>query len=255
MAQLGKKVLLFDADLSLANLDILFGVRCEHNLADVLEGKKELREVMIDVRPGLKILPSSSGVLRLERLAATQLMRLAASLQELALEFDTLLIDTGAGLTDTVLFFSSSADGVLVVTTPDPTAVTDAYALLKILNTDYNVQSAVVIVNQARSAAEGDAVFERLRTVCEKYLHIQLTPAGGILRDPLLEDAVRERKPLLLTYPDSQSGRQFQTLAARFDRLFYGTEKGLSDDFWTRLVARQFGTAVAPGDDRPATPA
>jgi flagellar biosynthesis protein FlhG len=131
-----------------------------------------------------------------------------------------------------------------VVTTPDPTALTDGYALLKILNTEFNVKSAVVVVNQVRNPAEGDAIFARLRQVCEKYLSIQLTSAGAVLRDPLLEDAVRERKPLLLTRPHSQTGRQFQTLAARFDRLFQGTGRGLSDDFWTRLVARQFGTSV-----------
>jgi flagellar biosynthesis protein FlhG len=150
-------------------------------------------------------------------------------------------------LTDTVLFFNSSVDGVFVVTTPDPTAVTDAYALLKVLNTEYGIKSAVVTVNQARSTAEAGAVFERLRSVCQKYLTIHVTDGGAFLHDPLLQEAVRSRTPLFLSHPGSRTGRQFHALARRFDRLFSGREGGLNDQFWARLVARQFG-AQGPGD-------
>lgn len=239
LAREGKKVLLFDADLGLANVDILFGVSCKHTLADVVIGTKEIHEILIDAPFGLKVLPGSSGILKLERLDQTQLVRIALSLQELAQKFDILLVDTGAGLTETVLFFNSSVDDVLVVTTPDPTAFTDAYALLKILNTNCGVESAVVLVNQTQNTNQANKIFGRLKTVCDKYLKIRLIDGGCLFHDSLLETAVRDRKPVIISEPDCLISRQFAGMATRYDQLFVGTNNGLSKDFWSKLFTQQ----------------
>ncbi|MFH1129798.1 MAG: MinD/ParA family protein [Pseudomonadota bacterium] len=241
LAKDGKRVLLFDADLSLANIDILFGLNCEYNLSDVIAGSKEIDEILIEPVPGLKVLPASSGVLKLARLDQAQLVRIAIALQELAKDFDTLLIDTGAGLNEPVLFFNSSVDEVLVVTTPDPTAMTDAYALIKILNSNYELKSAVVLVNQVENTAEGAHVFHRLKSVCRKYLTVKLVDGGCLLKDPMLGNAVRNRKPVFLSYPNSPISRQFCALARRHDELFSSTSNGLTKDFWGKLLTQQFG--------------
>jgi flagellar biosynthesis protein FlhG len=241
LAKLGRRVLLFDADVSLANLDLLLGLSCEFNLIDVLEGTKEVEEIIIEGPFGLKLLPASSGVLRLERLEEPQLIRLALGLQRMAEGFDTLLIDTGAGLTKNVLFFCSSADDLLVVTTPDPTALTDAYALIKILSTQYQLSSAVVLVNQANTAAEAAAVFARLDKVCQQHLPLKLVDAGYLLRDRQLEQAVRERRPLVVSQPEAGASRQFTALARRYDALFGTTGKGVTQDFWGRLLGHTVG--------------
>jgi flagellar biosynthesis protein FlhG len=236
LAKSGKKVLLFDADLSLANLDVLFGLKCEFNLMHVIEGSKELPEIVMEAPFGLHILPAASGVLKMERLEPPQLARISLALQELANQYDILLIDTGAGLTETVLFFNTSVDEILLVTTPDPTALTDAYALLKVMNTNYGVGHVIMLVNQVQTTSEGLNVYQRLKQVCGNYLTLQLADGGQIPRDSELEAAVRSRKPLLLANPDCPASRQFLALANRFDRLFRGTNEGLNQEFWGRFL-------------------
>lgn len=241
LAKSGKKVLLFDADLSLANLDVLFGVKCEFNLMHVLEGSKELDEIIIEAPLGLHILPAASGVLKMERLDPAQLARISIALQKLAAQYDILLIDTGAGLTETVLFFNTAVDEILLVTTPDPTALTDAYALLKVMNTNYGIGQVVMLINQVQSTSEGLNVYQRLKQVCEKYLTVQLADGGQIPRDSELEAAVRARRPLLLANPNCPASRHFTALASRYDRLFRGTNEGLTQEFWDRFLAGRSG--------------
>lgn len=240
LANQGKRVLIFDADLGLANVDILFGFSCKHTLADVIESRMQLTEILVDAPDGVKILPASSGVLRLERLSMAQLASLADAMDRLSSRFDVVLIDTGAGMTDSVLFFSSIADEVLLVTTPEPTAITDGYALVKILANEYDVKSLVLFVNEAIDNNEAQLVYKKLQTVCSKHLGTTVKFGGGLVKDTRLEKAVRERKPVYISYPTADFCQNLRTIAKNFDNIFTaGKNERAIKGFWGNVFAQR----------------
>lgn len=240
LANQGKRVLIFDADLGLANVDILFGYTCNHTLADVIESKMQLSEILVDAPDGVKILPASSGVLRLERLSMSQLASLADAMERLASRFDVVLIDTGAGMTESVLFFSSIADEVLLVTTPEPTAITDGYALVKILSNEYNVKSLVLFVNEALDTAEASRVHKKLQAVCGKHLGTEIKFGGALLKDSNLEKAVRERRPVYISYPTTTVSQNLRAIAKNFDRIFTASKnERAASNFWGEVFAQR----------------
>ena len=240
LANQGKRVLIFDADLGLANVDILFGYTCQHTLADVIESKMQLSEILVDAPDGVKILPASSGVLRLERLSMSQLASLADAMDRLASRFDVVLIDTGAGMTESVLFFSSIADEVLLVTTPEPTAITDGYALVKILSNEYGVKSLVLVVNETLDATEAHKVHKKLQTVCEKHLGTEIRFGGGLMKDPNLEKSVRDRRPVYIAHPQSPVSQNLRQIAKGFDRIFNaGKNDRAARNFWGEVFAQR----------------
>ena len=220
LARRGKRVLLLDADLGLANLDLIFGLRCDYTLFDVVEGRKRVEDVLLEGPEGVRLLPASSGILGLERLSVDQRVHLARQLQPFSESFDVLLIDTGAGLSDNVLFFNDYADGVLLVTAPEPTALTDAYALIKILSNTYRVDTMALVVNQVQSAVQAGEVHETLDGVCRKYLGLRIDNAGYLPADPELPQAVRAGRPALLRTPNGPFSRAIDVLASRFDEVF-----------------------------------
>ncbi|MDX1694028.1 MAG: MinD/ParA family protein [Ketobacteraceae bacterium] len=240
LANHGKRVLIFDADLGLANVDILFGYNCQHTLADVIENKMRLADILVDAPGGVKILPASSGVLRLERLSMSQLASLTDAMERLSSRFDVVLIDTGAGMTDSVLFFSSVADEVLLVTTPEPTAITDGYALIKILTNEYGVRSLVLMVNEVIDNKEAQTVHKKLKTVCEKHLGVEIKFGGGLSKDPSLEKAVRERRPVYINYPQTAVSQNLRQIAKSFDRIFTAGKNDRADkSFWGEVFAQR----------------
>lgn len=240
LANQGKRVLIFDADLGLANVDILFGYSCDYTLADVIENKKQISEILVDAPDGLKILPASSGVLRLERLSMAQLVCLTDAMERLSSRFDVLLIDTAAGMTESVLFFTSIADEVLLVTTPEPTAITDGYALIKVLSNEYNIKSLVLVVNESLDNAEAHSVHKKLAAVCGKHLGVEIRFGAGITKDPNLEKAVRERKPVYISYPTSAASQNLRSFAKQFDSIFTAPKKDSSSKtFWNELFSQR----------------
>ena len=242
LANQGKRVLIFDADLGLANVDILFGYTCQHTLADVIESKMQLSDILVDAPDGVKILPASSGVLRLERLSMSQLASLADAMERLSSRFDVVLIDTGAGMTESVLFFSSIADELLLVTTPEPTAITDGYALVKILSNEYGVKSLVLMVNEVIDNAEAQLVHKKLKTVCEKHLGTEIRFGGGLLKDTNLEKSVRERRPVYIAHPQTGVSQSLRQIAKSFDRIFTaGKNDRAQKSFWGEVFAQRNG--------------
>lgn len=240
LANQGKRVLIFDADLGLANVDILFGYSCEHTLADVIENRMQLTDILVDAPDGVKILPASSGVLRLERLSMSQLASLADAMERLSSRFDVLLIDTGAGMTDSVLFFSSVADEVMLVTTPEPTAITDGYALVKVLSSEYGVKSLVLLVNEVLDNKEAHVVHKKLSAVCEKHLGVKVKFGGSVDKDTNLEKAVRERKPVYISYPTAPASNCLRVFAKNFDSVFNAEKKDSSGKgFWNEVLSRK----------------
>lgn len=236
LANSGKRVLLFDADMGLANVDILFGFAAKHNVADVLDQKLHLRDIMVEVSDDMFVLPATSGLLQLDNPSQSELANLAGQMDELAQEFDVLLLDTGAGLRDTVFFFSNAAEEVLVITTPEPTALTDAYAMIKVLNTTYNIPVIKLLVNEAVDEKEARQIFNKLANVSKSNIEVQLDFAGWVAKDFHLEMAVRKRKPVMVGYPSSPSSQSFQRLAKNFESVFTNLPKPLASGFWQDLM-------------------
>ena len=236
LARAGMRVLLFDADMGLANLDILCGLSGEHSIQDVLEGRKTIPEILLDGPHGLKVLPATSGILKMERLTEPHLIRLSHALDELAQSFDLLLVDTGAGLTENVLFFNSCVDEILVVTTPEPTSLTDAYALIKILITERSVGPTALLVNMAADRAEGDRVYQRLHNVCQMFLKHELGYLGSLVRDNAINQAIHKRQPMVLANPTSPYARDVVTLAQRFAGVFSAAPSGFGKELWNSLL-------------------
>lgn len=235
LSQRGKRVLLLDADLGLANVDIVLGLTCRKTLHDVVAGTERLADVIVNVNERFQVLPASSGVLEMERLAPEQRMTLARELRSLAAPYDVLLIDTAAGMTENVMFFTRMADDVLLVATPEPTAITDTYAMIKVLRTRHDVHSIALLVNQVVTAAQGAEVHQTLNRVLQQFFGINLTYAGYLFRDGALQHAVRERRPVVTSRPQALVSGSFRALAARFDQLFRSAPRTVDADFWSAL--------------------
>jgi flagellar biosynthesis protein FlhG len=239
LAQMGRRVMVFDADLSLANIDVLLGISPRYNLSHVISGEKTLKEVLVTGPEGILIVPGGSGIEELANLGRHDLERLLDSFEDLDGECDVLLIDTAAGINQSVLSFLVAADHVLVVTTPEPTAYTDAYAVIKILNQHAPEKRVAVTVNMAQNSREAGDVARLMLQICRTMLHTSFDNLGGIPRDLDLLQAVRDQRPLLLHSPYSPAARSIRRLACSLlqtERQVVST--GGLRGFMTRLLGR-----------------
>jgi len=218
LASAGKSVVLLDADLGLANADVLCNIDLPFNLAHVIARKKELREVMVKGPGGFKLIGGASGLARMADLSDDDRQRLVAALAELELQADVILIDTGAGISPNVLSFTRAADHVLVVTTPEPTAITDAYAVVKVISRDGAVHRVSLLVNQVRAPAEAKIVYDRIAKVARQFLNISVFDAGHIPADDNVPLAVRRRVPFSLAFPRSAATQSIAHLAIRLEQ-------------------------------------
>jgi flagellar biosynthesis protein FlhG len=222
----GKSVVLLDADLGLANADVLCNLDLPNNLAQVISRKKELRDVMVKAPGGFSLIGGASGLARLANLGDGDRQRLVRALAELEEQTDIILIDTGAGISPNVLSFTRAADHVLVVTTPEPTAVTDAYAVVKcVTKRDTGVSAyyepsrrVSLLVNQARSPAEGKAVYDKIAKVARQFLGVTLYDAGHVPADDNVPAAVRRRVPFVLASPRCPATAAIVRLAMRLEQ-------------------------------------
>ena len=202
LSQCGKRVLLVDGDLSLANIDVLFGMKPRLTLQHVIREGRSVEEALIEGPAGLTLLPAGSGLQELAGLVQGQLEELLAAFRVLDARMDYILFDTPAGISLTVTAFLEPSDRVVLVTMPEPTAVTDAYALIKVLARRGRRDRIGVLVNQA-DKAEGRLIFRGLALVTEQFLNTSLDFLGHVPRDPLVGEAVRRQRPIALAYPDS----------------------------------------------------
>ena len=218
LASAGKSVVLLDADLGLANADVLCNIDLPFNLAHVIARKKELRDVMVKGPGGFKLIGGASGLARMADLSDDDRQRLVAALAELELQADVILIDTGAGISPNVLSFTRAADHVLVVTTPEPTAITDAYAVVKVISRDGAVHRVSLLVNQVRAPAEAKIVYDRIAKVARQFLNISVFDAGYIPADDNVPLSVRRRVPFTLAFPRSPASQALAHLAIRLEQ-------------------------------------
>ena len=216
-ARSGKDCVLLDADLGLANADVLCNVDLPHNLSHVIARKRELRDVLVTAPGGFRLIGGASGLARMADLTDDDRRRLLEALAELEQQADVILIDTGAGISPNVLGFTRAADHVLVVTTPEPTAITDAYAVIKVVSRDPGQRRISLLVNQARSPAEARTVHDRIARVAKQFLGATVFDAGHVMADEAVPTAVRSRVPFVLSTPHCPAGQCITRLAMRFE--------------------------------------
>jgi flagellar biosynthesis protein FlhG len=209
----GKRVLIFDADLGLGNLDVLLGIAPRHNLAHVIGGEKSLEEIIISGPGNLHILPASSGVQELTRLSHAQQFRILKNLNQLIERYDIFLIDTAAGISTNVLYFTASAQEIIVVVTPEPTSMTDAYALMKVLSIKYHERHFKLVVNAAKNNREADETYRQLSRVSSRFLDIEMEYLGKVLLDENIKKGVRCQTMVSQLAPISRASRNFAVLA------------------------------------------
>jgi len=237
LASQGKKVLILDADLGLANIDVVFGISPAYNLNHFFSGTKELQDILVEGPCGIKILPAGSGVQNFTRLDAHQKMRLLDGLDSMHTHFDYVLIDTEAGISENVTYFNTAAQEILVVTTPEPTAITDAYALMKLLSTQFHEKNFNLVVNQIRTEDDALDVYRKLTMVANRFLDISIDYLGSIPEDRQMIEAIRKQKVISELYPASKVTLAFQQLAQRIClEPSQGTPKGNLQFFWKKLL-------------------
>ena len=233
LAQAGERTRLVDGDLGLANVDVLLNLHPRHSLRDVIADGMPLEEVILTGPAGLEVIPAASGVEALANLSGVARQFLVNRLQRLSLGTGVTILDTGAGVSKTVLALTLAADEVLVVTTPEPTAITDAYAMVKILTLRQPSLPVQLVVNLAEHAGQAREVHGHLERIIRRFLHREISLAGWIPRDACVERAVREQRPLALFFPYARATEAIRGMAARLARK---APTGDGREFWQRLV-------------------
>lgn len=211
----GNRVALVDADLGLANLDVLTNVAVRANLSHVIAGSHTLEQIIIDLPSGVQLIPGASGLAKLADLSEFQRAQLLRSLAALEADNDVIVVDCSAGLGPDVMSFACGADHIMVVTTPEPTAVTDGYAVVKAITQRRYGGHVSLLVNMATNRHEARLTHQRIATVARQFLGQRIFDAGYILADPKVPEAVRKREPFVLAYPRCSASRCLAALAAR----------------------------------------
>ncbi|MBF0429012.1 MAG: MinD/ParA family protein [Magnetococcales bacterium] len=238
-ARQGLKVLLIDADLGLANIDVVLGMSTpQYTIQDVLEGNLTLDQVAVEGPEGITVLPAASGVTALSVLTEEQKIALMDHIDHWNADFDVVLVDTGAGISENVRFFVLAVERIMVVATPDPTSVTDAYALMKVLFLNHRASHFDLVVNQVRDEAEAKEVYRTLAQVADKFLNIVLNFVGFIPEDTQLAQSVRQQKPVSIAFPNAPVSLAFHKMSKNLLRMWQQKrhEEGRMIFFWRRLL-------------------
>ena len=236
LSSLNNKVCIFDADASLANINILLGIQPKYTLQHLLTGERPLKDIIIDGPRGLKIVPGATGIAEYARLSDEQKAILLAALDKLQQEFDYLIIDTAAGIGDDVLDFVKASQFSIVIITPEPTSLTDSFSLLKVLKrSDFN-RTSYVLVNMAMDNVNGQTIYNRFESAVKKYIDVDISYLGYIQVDETMISSVSLQCPAVLLNPDSIASQCFQKLAQRFEKNSEGCSIDSFSDFWRQQV-------------------
>ncbi len=214
LARMGKRVVLLDADLGLANVDVVLGLAPKLNLFHLFHEGVTLEQILLDTPYGFRILPASSGVAEMVSLDTGQKLDLLAAMDALEGDIDYLIVDTGAGISENVLYFNLAAQERLLVLTPEPTSLTDAYALVKVLKNQHGVERFRVLVNMVREPKQARETFVRLSEACDHFLSgVSLDLVGAIPQDPAMKKAVVQQTPVCKHAPDSAAAKALEAAA------------------------------------------
>ncbi|MFT6733686.1 MAG: flagellar biosynthesis protein FlhG [Polaribacter sp.] len=238
LCKLGKKVMLLDADLGLANVDIMLGLHSKKNLADVLSGDCELKDIILEGPSGLQIIPASSGNKSMSELSVMEHAGIIQAFSEIGQDIDILIIDTAAGITDMVINFIQAAQDVLAVVCDEPTSITDVYALMKVLNKQHKLSRFNVLANMVQTSKQGREMFATLSAVCDRFLDVTLNYMGSIPFDDHVRMAVKKQKALIDLYPRAPSAIAIKSLAKKVEQWpMPNTASGNIEFFMERLVS------------------
>lgn len=215
LAQQGKRVMVLDADLGLANVDVLLGLRVEKNLSHVLSGECTLDDVLVEGPYGIKIAPATSGSQSMTELTPIEHAGLIRAFSELQSQIDVLIVDTAAGISDMVLSFSKASQDIMMVVCDEPTSLTDAYALIKILNKEHGIFRFKIVANMVRSMREGDELFSKLTKVTNRFLDVALELVAVIPFDENVRKSVRKQKAVVEAFPTSPAAMAIRRLAKK----------------------------------------
>ena len=238
LQRLGKRVVILDADFGLANIEVMLGVRPTANLADLMFKGKTLKNIIMEGPEGIGFISGGSGIKELANLTRDQIFYVMQSLTELDDIADIIIVDTGAGIADNVLEFAASSEEVLLVATPEPTSITDAYALLKTLNRTQQFQASRTLIklvaNKVKNQQEGQEIFEKVSMVADKFLNIKLEYLGAVLNDSYMSKSVMQQKPLMLAYPNAPASVSITCLVNALE------ENGIEDIRKEKGIKRLF---------------
>jgi len=241
LAQLNKKVMVLDADLGLANIDIMLGLHTKYNLSHVIQGLCHISDVILQGPYGIKIIPAASGTEYMAQLSHAEHAGIIDSFNELTDDLDYMIIDTAAGISDTVLSFTRSAQELIVVVCDEPTSLTDAYALIKVMSKRHEWRHFHILANMVRNEKDGRELFNKLFKVAEQFLDVQLNYLGAIPFDEHVHKAVKKQKPVLIAYPDSAAALAVQELAHNVSEWTFRSLLGGNTSFFLeRLVTGEF---------------
>ena len=237
MANEGKNVMIMDADLGLANIDIMLGLNPQYNLSHVINGERTLEEIIVDGPAGVRVVPASSGTQSMAELTPLQHAGVVQAFSELSHDVDVLIVDTAAGITDSVVSFTRAAQEVVVVVCDEPTSITDAYAMIKLLNKDYGLQRFRVLSNMVHSMQEGRELFIKMMKVTDRFLDVTLDFMGSVPYDEYLRKALQKQKAVVDAYPRSKAAMAFKNLAKKTDNWPIPREAGGHLEFFVeRLI-------------------
>ncbi|MGB1949203.1 MAG: MinD/ParA family protein [Marinobacter sp.] len=237
LAQKGRRVVLLDADLGLANIDVLLGITANRNMADLLAGDCDLRDILVNGPGGIRIVPASSGTQRMTQLSSMEHAGLINAFSELGDQIDVLIVDTAAGISESVVSFLRASQELLLVVCDEPTSITDCYALIKLMNRDYGTNRFRILANQVRNEQEGRHLFEKLTRVTERFLDVALQYVGMVPYDEAVKKAVQRQKAVLEAYPRAKASLAIKALAEKVDSWpLPSSPRGHLEFFVERLV-------------------
>jgi flagellar biosynthesis protein FlhG len=245
LGRLGKRVVVFDADFGLANIEIMLGIRPKYNLADLMYRGKSIEDIITYGPENIGFISGGSGINELANLTRDQVFSMIHRLEELDRIADVIIVDTGAGISDTVLEFVAASEEVLLVATPEPTSITDAYALLKTLNkkASYRPEKTVVkmVANQVRGEREAAELFEKLGVVVGKFLDVEVDFLGSVPYNKNMQRAVMRQAPVSISDPESDSARAVKNIAGCLeDVMTEKTEKGGIVKLFSSVIRMRF---------------
>ncbi len=238
LSKKGLRVLIIDADFGLSNVDVILGINPEFNLSHVVSNKKNVKDVICDGPYGMRFISGGSGVMDLIHLQKNQLSGILNNLMQLENIADVILLDTGAGITQNILRMIAASQEVVVVTTPEPTAIMDAYALIKSISQDAEDLRVRLVVNRVESAAEGKDTLAKLTAVVRMYLGLKMEELGYISNDEAVSRAVRLQRPFVLSFPKSEAARDIDQITWKFMDIEPEKPSGFRG-FVSRLLGQQ----------------
>jgi flagellar biosynthesis protein FlhG len=240
LATKGKKVLVLDADLGLANVDVMLGLAPRLTIKHVLDGECSIEDIVLTGPCGIKVIPASSGIQELSDLKPEQQISLMNSLDYFDHALDYMIVDTGAGISKNVMYFNAAAQRVIVVATPEPTSITDAYALIKVLRKQYGIKRFDLIINNVTSKMEGDQVAEKLTVVCERFLgDVTLEILGSISHDKSIPECIKAQKAFVEVHPQAEATKRLTRITGRLENTSRDAASGNLQFFFRRMLLNQ----------------